>query len=382
MDCAFVLQSRPDAARKRWVCSRPECGRVHIASDDKPPRANCLSSKAHEKSIQAAASTLPETCDVLQLIPSPTSRSWWQVRSEFVAELLATQGVTAGWHSPGCTKCDEIEAIYRRAGKPAVVINHTMLAGWDTIGILAAKYPTTKWLTVNHSSQSHLITSPRWIEAQSRFCELANTRPNCYFAVVDPRVPLPPGPRIMWLPNVVMMPDALPTREPSQWRRVLIAGRVCPLKNWPNQIIAAGMAAQTWPLEIVAVWRGEHHQLTRLAEQWKLPVRIVPWQDHAGWLETIVSCDVAMQCSFTESFNYVAIESLSCGVPVVGSRAIQFLPEAMQVANADNPESIASVLGNLLSTPPAPSDMRAIAADVAERNNAEMVRRVMRLVER
>jgi hypothetical protein len=49
---------------------------------------------------------------------------------------------------------------------------------------------------------------------------------------------------------------------------------------------------------------------------------IHPWAEREQFLETCRSCDIGMQVSFTETFNIVYADSVTQGVPVVGSSEI------------------------------------------------------------
>jgi hypothetical protein len=57
--------------------------------------------------------------------------------------------------------------------------------------------------------------------------------------------------------------------------------------------------------------------------------------------------DVGLQVSFTESFNFVALDHLQVGKPVIGSSAIRFLPARWQ-ASVDDPRDIANRLLRVL----------------------------------
>ncbi len=64
-----------------------------------------------------------------------------------------------------------------------------------------------------------------------------------------------------------------------------------------------------------------------------------PWMDYGVFLRLLRLMDVSMQCSYTETFNIVAADSVSQGCPVVGSAAIDWLPAAC-VANSNSSDSM------------------------------------------
>jgi hypothetical protein len=53
---------------------------------------------------------------------------------------------------------------------------------------------------------------------------------------------------------------------------------------------------------------------------------LIPWYPHEKFLVYIKECiDIAMQISFSETFNIVAADSTVCGVPTIGSKEIEWL---------------------------------------------------------
>ena len=67
-----------------------------------------------------------------------------------------------------------------------------------------------------------------------------------------------------------------------------------------------------------------------------------------GWTETgrehLDLCrrmTAHVQCSFAESFCYAAGDAIVCGLPVVGSPAIPWLPDAWRMTNAADPRELA-----------------------------------------
>lgn len=65
-----------------------------------------------------------------------------------------------------------------------------------------------------------------------------------------------------------------------------------------------------------------------------------PWLDRSLFLLLASQMDVGMQVSFNESFNIVAADFVSLGVPVVVSNAIKWMPKALQVSPVDTEEMV------------------------------------------
>ena len=106
------------------------------------------------------------------------------------------------------------------------------------------------------------------------------------------------------------------------------------------------------------------------------------WQSIQGLLETIDTVSVVLQPSLTESFNYVALESMSRARPCVGSPVIRYLPSDWQ-PDPNDPQAIADATVAILSDYEEQS-ARAyrIAEMVADEQNAAFSELVQRLTKR
>jgi hypothetical protein len=66
----------------------------------------------------------------------------------------------------------------------------------------------------------------------------------------------------------------------------------------------------------------------------------VPWKTHDDFLATIESIDIGLQVSFTETFNIVAADLVSLGIPIVTSREVRWSTPIY--ANPSSSEDIAN----------------------------------------
>ena len=90
--------------------------------------------------------------------------------------------------------------------------------------------------------------------------------------------------------------------------------------------------------------------------------------------------DIGLQVSYTESFNYVALDHLSQGIPVVGSEAIEYLPWRWK-ANVDDIQDIAAKAQIILADYEFASELAcSVARGVIEANNTEMVHTISRML--
>lgn len=67
------------------------------------------------------------------------------------------------------------------------------------------------------------------------------------------------------------------------------------------------------------------------------------WESHDSFIKLVKKMDVGMQVSLTESFNIVAADFVTAGVPIVGSPEIEFLAAAFQA----DPTSMEDIVNKL-----------------------------------
>jgi len=188
---------------------------------------------------------------------------------------------------------------------------------------------------------------------QTQFVNLARVLSNCYYALVDERTELY-GPfrcqRMIHINNAVFPQQFPPNLRPHDPPTVSLICEWRLLKNIPNQLLALALAQQTSPFLAMLVIKRDRDQLARrYAETVGLEFEIREWRPWRDYLAMIAAdIDIGMQVSFTESFNFVTLDHLQAGKPVVGSAAIRFLPTEWQ-ANADDPRDISRRLVNIIA---------------------------------
>lgn len=306
------------------------------------------------------------------------SKAWYQ------AHLLGEHGIGGlvivdQWREPQ----QIVDAIGRHS--PKLIVNRAMLISPERIEILADKYPHISFLTVNHSSQADLARKTHWVLKQAKFIDLAKRKDNCWFGLVDERNPIFSvlrHPRCVWFPNPVHRVTCDPKPLPDVPNVSLIcAGRQ--LKNIPNQIVGAAKANKTRPIRLVYSSRNKGWEAhTALAEVLGLPFVNLEWQQWKDYLYyTCHKIDLGLQVSYTESFNYVALEHMMMGKPVVGCDAVRYIPSTWR-ARADDPDDIARVILELLDDC---ATARTVGLQVAEsvvvRNNASFIHVVNRMLD-
>jgi hypothetical protein len=89
---------------------------------------------------------------------------------------------------------------------------------------------------------------------------------------------------------------------------------------------------------LIALFDNTYHQLV-----------LHNWKNHPDFLELVRSMDIGMQVSFNESYNIIAADFVSEGIPIVGSKEIKFLLPLYQ-ADVNSIDDIISKLDFAHST--------------------------------
>ena len=121
-----------------------------------------------------------------------------------------------------------------------------------------------------------------------------------------------------------------------------------------TQIAAVGVVGRT--VKLCLHFQAQRSTRADIAEDMRrfvhrlgLTTRELGWLPHEQFREYVREhIDLALQVSATESFNYVALDHTSQGIPVVGSPAITHLPPEWQ-ANPDDPTDIAACLQRVIA---------------------------------
>ena len=68
-----------------------------------------------------------------------------------------------------------------------------------------------------------------------------------------------------------------------------------------------------------------------------------PWLGHDEFEDLIKHMDIGIQLSFTESFNIVTADFVNCGVPIVVSSAIDWMPKFYMASTTDYDETVSTM---------------------------------------
>lgn len=178
------------------------------------------------------------------------------------------------------------------------------------------------------------------------------------------------------LPNVYPFePEIVPHRT-REGLRIGIAGRACYSKNMAATAVACMILKRRLPKVEFFVWSPLVRPPSATPHvqafcQLGRDVTFMPWTHDFREMIRGVDIDIALCPSTTESFGFVHCDFLSCGVPVVGSRAVSYLPQRFVVDDESDPVAIADAACMILQSK---DNVRKVATnvvrDVTTRNSA------------
>ena len=284
------------------------------------------------------------------LIVLPDS-DWWVVRADMRKPFFEDQGISVVYLRLPHNRVSEVEKQIQTS-KPSAVIIHAMSLKGDKVSEVASKFPKVKFLCINHSSQSHMMNRPALVRSNRDCIKAALEMSNVFYFSPDERnslgVTLGNTEKIGWAPNPVEIPPTL-CQNPKRDSMVL-ASREDIVKNTPQTLMAAKQIQDATQMKTYSLMntRSGEFDMDVWRDAYQIEIEELPWKKHEDWLYFLSdSVSLTFQCSFTESFNYVAIESMLCGVPVVCSPAIRYSPRDWQ-ANPDSVEDMRDVAMNIL----------------------------------
>lgn len=235
---------------------------------------------------------------------------------------------------------------------------------------LVRNFPKTQFAMVYHSNLGFLSVDQFAARSLPLYLDLESQVTNFRVAANSPELAAGisgAGSRnMLCLPNVYHLPH-FTRRTRAQWKppiplQVGLFGAARVLKNWLTAATGAMMLQRTAnvPLNLhVNSGRDEGAEGSRAGVQALLPlnpnVRLV----EVGWLSAddfrryLYGMDLLLQPSFTETFNNVTADGISCGVPSVVSDAITWAPDSWK-ARADSAADIAAVAMRILRDKKAP----------------------------
>lgn len=317
-----------------------------------------------------------ESVDVVSIL-NPTT-SWVDYRKNRFGGFLRKNGIS---HEAITTRKPAMIEEALRACSAKVVLNEVWQIDPSSTRELCEKFPETKFVSLYHGSPTNVEYVRDWPQQHVDFLRLSRDVPNAYYGHVmdDNRFIPADGMKIVSIPNVVILPRGLSghTRiAPADPVRILIGGRNTFIKNIGSQVAAASILKQRHGRNVIVNLLTNSdaseikHHVDFLAD-YGIPCEChfwSDWSDYVRWMD--VGIDITFCASLTESFGLIAAESMSLGIPVVGSFAVEFLPDGMK-ANPQDPRSIANIADMVISDYEVHSGMAIRVIDWVARSNEE-----------
>jgi len=298
----------------------------------------------------------------------------------------------AGWTAVSLA-LDDVVGDYQSAeawgewlatARPRLVVLSAFCVPTVQFEQLAIEWPDVLWVQRCHSNLPWLFQAAtdcdKWLEVLGLCARYRNVR----YAVVSPydaaRLRAAGLPDVLSMPNVQCGEVAERPRaavHDEQWLHLSAIFAIRNLKHPAGHVVAAKLVSeQVRPAKLHM--QGERADSPRYVENMlklanALRLRLVrePYRQHSQFCDWIAEeVDVGLQLSMTESFNYVALEHMSAGKPMVTSPAIPWCP--WRTTRYENVEEVPAIVARILSDYRGASEQALAAARAIQAENEAM----------
>ena len=281
--------------------------------------------------------------------------------ARLVNEMLNANGITSAIEI--ARDNNDIDRLVTQH-KPEYCIIEAYWVVPEKFKILTKLHPNIKWIIRIHSEVPFWSTEGVAMDWTLHYLDYPNVflAPNAKRLDHDMRVALSVkytkdfiDERVIFLPNYYPADDKGFTKLPTPKNEVQIGcfGAIRPLKNQLIQAIAAIEYADRHKQKLIFNINGNRLEgggdpiikniRSLFAVSTKHQLVEHAWQPHANFLDVVAQMDLGMQVSFTESFNIVAADMVTVGIPIVTSPEIVWVSK---VFHAD-PTSTDSIVRGL-----------------------------------
>lgn len=251
----------------------------------------------------------------------------------FVVDMLKAEG-----HKSKLVQAIDANCIDRLVTehKPRIVIVEAIWVTPEKMAELKRLHPKVRFVARVHSEIPFLANegmSIGWLAAYSNLgVEVGfNSEQACEdYGVIGKSV---------YLPNYYPLRKLRYEHDPTGELHIGCFGAIRPMKNQLIQALAAIRYAKALGQQL-----NFHMNGTRLEQGGNSNLKTIKaaleatgnnlvlhgWLSHDDFLELIKQMDFCLQVSMSESFNIVASDAISLGVPLIGSSAIRWLPKRSQ----------------------------------------------------
>lgn len=238
----------------------------------------------------------------------------------------------------------------------------------EKFDVLKKLHPSIIWIVRNHSEIPFLAIEGiaiNWtLEYINRGIVIAPNSPRAYsdtYKIVEASYGKEIADAQVWyLPNFYQIKKTGPkVKSDADTLNVGCFGAIRPLKNQLIQAIAAISFARSHNKKLRF-----HINVARLEDNGNVILRSIrslfdgidpeecvlvehDWLKHDDFLDLVNHMDIGLQVSFTESFNIVAADFVACGVPIVVSKEISWMPQDF-VCDPTSGKSIVKKMNDVL----------------------------------
>jgi glycosyltransferase involved in cell wall biosynthesis len=231
------------------------------------------------------------------------------------------------------------------ATKCRLLACHTTISEPGDVEAAAVAYPSVKFWIIYHGSQASRGVNQGWMKNQRLFLDLSRRLPNVWYGTPEPTAPFAEFgyDRFLTWPNTIPFKIPETPAALSVPPVLLIAGRGDVIKARATAVLAAGLVAKKRPITLAIAVNSNAGPLDDLAAAVGITVSKQPYRSSAKFREYLRgSVAVVLNATMTEAMQYVGLDALSQGRPVVGSQTIRYLPPEWQ-ADPNDPADIARV---------------------------------------
>lgn len=254
--------------------------------------------------------------------------------------------------------------------KPTHVIIEALWVVPDKIRLLQSMYPNIKWIVRLHSAIPFLsIESSQSMKWIAEYCKIKNT----FVAANDPRLMTELSIYVSNLDGgdykdrIIYLPNYYPQNNIKKFKSSIFEkdtidiscfGAIRPFKNNMTQALASIEFCRRKNKKLRFHINSERNELNGSTvyqnliqlfsnlDNNKYSLVCHPWASREEFLEICSAIDIGMQVSFTETFNIVGADTITNGVPLIGSTEIPWLNERY----AASPQDVEDIIDKLILT--------------------------------
>lgn len=243
--------------------------------------------------------------------------------------------------------------------RPNIVIIEALWVVPEKFPILLRLHPTVRWIVRIHSKPTFIANEGIAMDWLAKYSDVADYFDNFHIASNNKEfakcLSTTFSTKVLYTPNVYHPVCRKRTKLSESERSIHIGcfGAVRPMKNHLAQALAAIKFAEEKRKHLFFYINGDRQEqrgdevLKNLRALFDRTTRSTlverPWSSHEVFLYFVAQMDIGMQVSLSETFNIVAADFVSLGVPIVTCPDIEWTPSLMHA----DPTSIDDIVKKL-----------------------------------